>query len=119
MSILDPHVWFQVSGKYRIAARLPEGMTGVEALKTLNISEPEWAERMGEGNAGDHYLRCGNGEQKELTREESGRLSRRPVARPTACMPTCSESPRPNASSVGWSVNISSNRLRPTVLRPC
>lgn len=67
---LDPTIWFQISGKYRTAARLPAGVTGIEALKTLNIREPEWAERMGEGHAGDHYLRCCNGEQKELTVEE-------------------------------------------------
>lgn len=53
-----------------MAGRFPEGMTGIEALKTLEIREPEWAENMGEGHAGDHYLRCGNGESIELSRED-------------------------------------------------
>lgn len=53
----DPDIWFQVSGKYRMVARLPSGMSGVQALKTLHIREPQWAEAMGEGHAGDHYLR--------------------------------------------------------------
>lgn len=68
--MLDPTVWFQISGKFRVAARLPEGMTGIEALKTLNIREPEWAERMGEEHAGDHYLRCSGQQAKELTQDE-------------------------------------------------
>lgn len=53
----DPDVWFQISGKYRMVARFPPGMSGIEALKTLHIRPPQWAEAMGEGLAGDHYLR--------------------------------------------------------------
>jgi len=50
-----------------MAARLPPGMTGIEALQSENTREPEWAERMGEGHAGDHYLRCSAPDKNVLT----------------------------------------------------
>lgn len=68
--MLDATVWFQVSGKYRIVAKLPNGMTGIKALQSKKIREPEWAERMGEGHAGDYFLRCCSVETQELTHEE-------------------------------------------------
>jgi hypothetical protein len=66
----DTSVWFQVSGKYRTVAKLPDGMTGVEALIGVKYREDSWAENMGEGHAGDHYLRCYGKEKKELSRED-------------------------------------------------
>lgn len=56
--------WYQVSRKYRLVARLPKGKTGIEALieqeRRSQYPHPqaeEWVERLGEGHAGDHYLR--------------------------------------------------------------
>ena len=56
--------WYQVSRKYRTLARLPDGMTGVEALihgcrKTgyPNRDPVAWAEGMGNAHAGGYYLR--------------------------------------------------------------
>lgn len=54
----DPSIWFQVSRSYRSVARLPEGMTGIQALVSKNPDRPDWANNMGEGHAGDHFLRC-------------------------------------------------------------
>lgn len=65
--MLDPTIWFQISGKFRTAARLPSGMTGIKALQAQKIREPEWAENMGEGHAGDHYLRCCAPDEDVLT----------------------------------------------------
>jgi hypothetical protein len=57
--------WHQVSRAYRGVARLPEGMTGTEALidaeRRSDHPHPNletWATRMGEAHAGEHYLRC-------------------------------------------------------------
>lgn len=56
----DSEVWYQVSRNHRIVARLPEGKTGIQALidAETRLDRERWAQRMGEGNAGDHYLRC-------------------------------------------------------------
>jgi hypothetical protein len=48
--------WFQVSRRYRIVARLPEGKTGIEALSEAS-GRPEWAAGLRETNAGDQFLR--------------------------------------------------------------
>ncbi len=77
----DPEVWYQVSRNARMVARLPEGQTGIEALIDAQRASPVrsdyalWARRMGEGSAGDYYLRCHALRDrpelhKELTREE-------------------------------------------------
>jgi hypothetical protein len=57
--------WFQVSRRYRTVARLPDGMTGIEALIEAQAQSEyphpdyeKWAKGMGEGSAGDHFLRC-------------------------------------------------------------
>lgn len=53
----------QVSRKYRTLARLPEGKTGLEALRRFitidGISEPE---------AGDHFLRVHSRDKVQLDR---------------------------------------------------
>jgi hypothetical protein len=55
--------WYQTSRKYRMLCRLPEGKTGVEALvdaekSTRPWDAEKWAKGLGEGSAGDHFLRC-------------------------------------------------------------
>jgi hypothetical protein len=55
--------WYQTSRKYRMLCRLPEGQTGVQALiEAEQVSRPwdveKWATGLGEGSAGDHFLRC-------------------------------------------------------------
>lgn len=51
--------YYQISRKYRHIARLPEGMTGKQALKLVTPPERHyWVEAMGESSAGDHYLSC-------------------------------------------------------------
>lgn len=63
--------YYQVSRKYGHLAKLPPGKTGIQALidscrgpdgKRKDGSTPiefeSWAKRMGEGHAGDQYLRC-------------------------------------------------------------
>lgn len=52
--------WYQVSRRWRTVARLPDGKTGVQALteaETRRDAE-KWAKMLGEGSAGDHFLRC-------------------------------------------------------------
>jgi hypothetical protein len=59
-------VWFQISRKYRMVARLPAEKTGIEALieAARRTGYPprkdleDWARGLGEGSAGDHYLCC-------------------------------------------------------------
>jgi hypothetical protein len=84
-----PDVWFQVSRKHRIIARLPEGKTGIEALREAEhaawstrfpeVPMPEDAMiscvRFGfEAESGDFFLRIfAMAKEKlsvELTREE-------------------------------------------------
>jgi hypothetical protein len=55
--------WYQVSRRFRTVARLPDGMTGIEALardarKSYGRDSEEWANMLGERSAGDHWLRC-------------------------------------------------------------
>jgi len=55
--------WYQTSRKYRALCRLPEGKTGVEALTEASMDmrpwdAEKWATALGEGSAGDHFLRC-------------------------------------------------------------
>jgi len=52
--------YYQVSRRHRILAKFPEGLTGTEALLQdgQHPYNPKWAEDMGEGAAGDHWLRC-------------------------------------------------------------
>lgn len=51
--------YYQISRKYRHIAKLPEGMTGKQALKTVtSIERHYWVDAMGESSAGDHYLSC-------------------------------------------------------------
>lgn len=66
--------FFQVSQKYRWLARLPYGKTAIEALTEAELAGvsrklrpeirtywlnhyPKWARGLGEGSAGDYYLR--------------------------------------------------------------
>jgi hypothetical protein len=56
--------YYQVSAKYRHLAKLPVGKTGIQALidaertRGQRVQDPErWANMMGEGHAGDQYLR--------------------------------------------------------------
>jgi len=57
--------WYQVSRAYCTVARLPKGKTGIQALIDAELSggpggrkdAPQWAARMGEHHAGDHFLR--------------------------------------------------------------
>jgi hypothetical protein len=60
--------YYQVSRKWRSIAKLPEGKTGIEALTEVS-GRPEWAAALGEGRAGDHYLRCYAKKQRELPLE--------------------------------------------------
>ena len=57
--------WHQTSRAYRMLARLPDGMTGVEALidAERRSQHPQsnvvkWANGLGNAGAGEHYLRC-------------------------------------------------------------
>lgn len=60
MRFFDPATWFQVSGKFRLVCRLPEGLTGKQALAAAakHTDVQKWVDGMGEEHAGDHYLRC-------------------------------------------------------------
>lgn len=65
--------YYQVSRSHRIVARLPEGMTGSEALlreakKGRPWDAEEWVKALGEGHAGDHFLRC-YAQSRELWKE--------------------------------------------------
>jgi hypothetical protein len=69
--------YYQVSRNYRLVAKLPDGKTGVEALidacrsgeiPTARDYE-SWAKRLGEGHAGDQYLRSNIASAIQLTRE--------------------------------------------------
>lgn len=74
----DVNVWFQTSRSGRLVGRLPEGKTGIEALieyeKNSERTRPDyeaWVMGMGEGAAGDYYLRCHGmrgPQNKQLTR---------------------------------------------------
>ena len=62
MRLLVQNGWHQVSRKYHIICRLPEGKTGIEALTEAAMeSRPwdakEWANNLGESSATDQYLR--------------------------------------------------------------
>ncbi len=49
--------YYQISSAHRTVARLPEGLTGRQALAAAS-GDPEWAGQLGERAAGDYYLRC-------------------------------------------------------------
>jgi len=82
-------VWFQISARYRTIARLPEGMTGKQALRWAEeeygkYSQERWglsrtehlADRFNDSLAASHFLRCytcypfAKHLQKELSIEE-------------------------------------------------
>jgi hypothetical protein len=51
--------YYQISRKSRIVARLPTGMTGKQALKSVTPeSRHYWVDAMRDSRAGEHYLRC-------------------------------------------------------------
>lgn len=52
----SPFVYFQVSRRYRIVVRLPEGKSGIQILSEVS-GKPQWALQLGEAQAGDYYLR--------------------------------------------------------------
>jgi hypothetical protein len=60
--------WCQTSSKYRSIGRLPPGKTAIEALAEASGRE-EWAMRMGDASAGDHYLRVYSPKTPELRQE--------------------------------------------------
>lgn len=82
----DPKIWKSTSSKYRMIARLPEGMTGRSALRwamqsyhktsKLHDHEEEWIRNLSDDSAASHFMRvyttypfakhC----QETLTREE-------------------------------------------------
>lgn len=73
LEIVDPAVWFQVSSRNRTVARLPEGMDGRAALKTVpqgskpsRYSDDAYIDRMAEWDAGEAYFAFGNPEKKTL-----------------------------------------------------
>lgn len=61
--------WFQISTRYRLVARFPEGLTGLEALIQAS-GRADW--RFDERDAGDQYLRvyAPREDQMRLTAEE-------------------------------------------------
>lgn len=79
----DPQIWKSTSNKYRMVARLPEGMTGKQAVQWAheeyeklygpdNAPDPCWSENC----AASHFMRCYTNYpfaahcHAELTREE-------------------------------------------------
>lgn len=57
--------YYQTSRKYRHVARLPKGMTGKEALKSVTPENRHyWVDGLGESSAGDHYL-CVHGKPED------------------------------------------------------
>jgi len=49
--------YYQTSRKHRHVARLPKGLTGKEALKSVTPENRHyWVDGLGESNSGDHYL---------------------------------------------------------------
>jgi hypothetical protein len=60
--------YFQVSGRHRMIARLPLGMTGIEACKAQgkDFFNPNWDE----SSATDQYLRCFAKDTLTLSYEE-------------------------------------------------
>lgn len=68
--------YHQTSRSYRMVARLPAGKTGIEALSEAATTmirvrgvegTRKWAEGLGEGHAGDHYLSCHAPKSDQLT----------------------------------------------------
>lgn len=53
---LDPTVWRQTSRKYRMIARLPEGETGLEAIKRCSPKDYERIMKHAERMASSSYL---------------------------------------------------------------
>lgn len=74
LEIVDPNVWFQLSSRHRTVARLPEGMDGRAAYKTVPkdkrpsqwLTTDEHVDRMAEWDAGEDYLIYGSPETKTL-----------------------------------------------------
>lgn len=71
----DPTVWYQTSGRFRHAAKLPEGKTGKQALAECGgprCDDQAWIDGMGEAHSGDYYLRCHAPDEDTvvMTREE-------------------------------------------------
>lgn len=71
---VDPAIWKGTSNKYRSVARLPEGMTGVEALKQYAPDEYRHTMARLEQQAADTFRRIYadrvDGCHRELTVEE-------------------------------------------------
>ena len=68
--------YYQVSRKYRTLARLPNGMTGKQALLTVAKKirpwdAEKWVDCLGEGSAGEYYLRCHSSKEDQLEIGES------------------------------------------------
>jgi hypothetical protein len=67
--------YFQVSRAHRRVARLPPGKTGVQALvEAAGENRVDWAKGLGEGGAGDQYLRVYTKDAVVLSREEFARF---------------------------------------------
>lgn len=60
----------QVSRKHRLLARVPTGLTGLEALRTVDPFMADRMEKAVHDQAADYYRRVHSKEQVELTREE-------------------------------------------------
>lgn len=72
MRVFDPKIWFQVSGRFRLVAKLPDGKTGMQALAECGgqrCDDQKWIDGLGERHCGDYYLRC-YAASEELTRKE-------------------------------------------------
>ncbi len=60
--------YYQISRKYRTLAKLPEGMTGKQALRSVTpIERHYWVDAMPESSAGDHYLSCHTTPEQRIT----------------------------------------------------
>jgi len=71
--------WYQTSRKFRCLARLPEGMTGKEALleeakKERPWDAEKWVNCLGERSAGDHWLRCYSRRVEECNQQVSQKV---------------------------------------------
>jgi hypothetical protein len=54
----DSDVWYSTSNKYRHIARVPEGMTAVEALKKYDPEAYQMIQERSENDARFQWLRC-------------------------------------------------------------
>lgn len=73
MNKYDPKIWFSISNRYRLIARLPEGKTGLEALKERAPESFEHIMQHAEQLAADEYRRTyarQHGDEVELSSED-------------------------------------------------